>query len=429
MRYANIKSVLFKRNRSKLADLLNDNSVAIIHSNFEVPRNGDQYYPYRQNSDFFYLTGIEQEKSILVLCPNHKNEKLREVLFVLKPNKTMEIWNGHKLTIDEAQEISDIKTVYYLEEYDSYINNLAQSYESIFVNLPENMQVWKDLESRDYSQYKQTYKKFPLHKYNRLAPLLTQIRLIKEPEEIEIMEIACAITNKAFSAVLKNTKPKMKEFEVEALITYEFIKNGANGHAYAPIVASGKNACVLHYIDNDNLCNNGDLLLMDFGAEYANYAADCTRTIPVNGKFSPRQKDCYQSVLNVLKIAQKLLVPGTTINEVNKKVNILMEEEMIKLGLFSEDDVKSQDSKNPMYFKYFMHGTSHFIGLDVHDVGAKDVPLKKGMVLSCEPGIYIAEEGIGIRLENDIMVDENPVNLLADIPIEIEEIERLMQNK
>jgi Xaa-Pro aminopeptidase len=427
MKYKPVEPTLFKKNREKLSKILNKNSVAILHSSDEMPRNGDQYFNYRQNSDFFYFSGIEQEKSVLVLCPDHPNEKMKEILFLLKPNKTMEIWQGHKLTKEEAQKTSGIQTVKWLDEYDSVLGEIMYNNESVYLNIEENARFQPEILSRDSRKQKELRKKFPLHKFDRLAPHITSLRLVKEKEELDLMIEACRITNKAFHRVLKNVKPGIFEYEVEAEMTYEFLKNGASGHAYAPIVASGKNACVLHYVDNDSKSNDGDLLLMDFGAEYANYAADCTRTIPVNGKFTERQKECYQSVLNVLKKTQKLLVPGTTINEVNKKVNLMMEEEMIKLGLFTKEDVLKQDTASPMYFNYFMHGTSHFIGLDVHDVGGKDVILKKGMVLTCEPGLYIAEENMGIRLENDILVDDEPINLMLDIPIEIDEIEVLMK--
>ena len=429
MKYKPVKPSLFQKNRKKLASKLEPKSTAIIHSNDEMPRNGDQFYPFRQSSDFFYLTGIEQEKSVLVLCPNHKNEKWREILFLLKPNKTLEIWQGHKLTQEEAQQISGIQTIKWLDEYDSILGEILQTNELIYLNITENARFQPDIVSRDFSMHKKLKKKYPLHQYKRLAPLITEIRLIKEKEELNLMQTACDLTKKAFLRVLEKVQPGMYEFEVEAEMTYIFLKYGASGHAYAPIVATGKNACALHYVDNDAVCKDGDMLLMDFGAEYANYAADCTRTIPVNGKFTSRQKECYQSVLNVLKKAQKLLIPGTTINEINKKVNALMEEEMIKLGLFTKEDVQKQDPSSPMYFNYFMHGTSHFIGLDVHDVGGKDISLKKGMVLTCEPGLYIAEENLGIRLENDILVDDEPKNLMFDIPIEIAEIEDLMNNR
>lgn len=429
MKYKPIKPSLFQKNRKKLAKKLDVKSVAIIHSNDEMPRNGDQFYPFRQNSDFFYFTGIEQEKSVLVLCPNHRNEKWREILFLLKPNKTLEIWQGHKLTQEEAQQISGIQTIKWLDEYETILGELLQTNELIYLNISENARFQPDIVSRDFRKHKKLKKKFPLHQYKRLAPIITDLRLVKEEEELHLIKTACNITKKAFHRVLEKVQPGMFEYEIEAEMTYVFLKNGASGHAYAPIVATGKNACALHYVDNDAVCKNSDLLLMDFGAEYANYAADCTRTIPVNGKFSARQKECYQSVLNVLKKAQQLLVPGTTINEINKKVNSLMEEEMIKLGLFTKEDVQKQDPASPMYFNYFMHGTSHFIGLDVHDVGSKDIQLQKGMVLTCEPGLYIAEENLGIRLENDILVDEEPINLMFDIPIEIAEIEELMNNR
>lgn len=427
MRYKSINPTLFVRNRKKIAEKIELKSVVILHSNDEMPRNGDQFFPYRQSSDFFYLTGIDQGKSILLLCPDHPDKKKREILFLLETNKTIEIWNGHKFTKLEAAETSGITNIQWLSNYDSILTELLMYANNVYCNLFENPKFKPDFETRDKRMFDKIKDTFPMHNFKRLAPLLTELRLVKEKEELELMQHACDITEKAFYRILKFMKPGVTEFQVEAEMTHEFIKNRANGHAYAPIVASGKNACVLHYIDNDKICKDSDLLLMDFGAEYANYAADCTRTIPVNGKFTKRQLECYNAVLNVLKQAKQLLKPGTTINEVNKKVNKLMEAEMIKLGLFTEDDVKKQDADKPMYFKYFMHGTSHFIGLDVHDVGLKDVVLKKNMVLTCEPGLYIAEENIGIRLENDIVVDDSPRDLMESVPIEPEDIEKLME--
>jgi Xaa-Pro aminopeptidase len=271
---------------------------------------------------------------------------------------------------------------------------------------------------------------YPTHKFERLNPMITEFRMCKEPEEIKMMQQACDITEKAFRRLLKSTRPGMMEYEVEAEITHEFISNGAGGHAYYPIVASGVNACVLHYVKNDQRLKNGDLILLDFGAEYGNYAADLTRTIPINGKFNKRQKDCYNAVLRVMKKATQLIVPGATIEKINKDVTKLMEAEMIGLGLFTAKDVKNQNADSPMYFKYYMHGNSHFLGLDVHDVGTRQMVLKPGMVLTCEPGLYIKEEEIGIRIENDILVNEKgPIDLMKNIPREVEEIEALMKGK
>ncbi len=430
MRYKNINADLFIRNRKKLVNKLKPNSVVIVLSNDESQRNGDQFHPYRQSSDMFYLTGLDQEKCILCLCPDHPTESLREIVFTVQTNDSMVTWYGHKYSLEQAKEVSGATTVKWLDSFDDTVKDLILRSENIYLNTYENARFSCDVASRELRYAKALKKEFPLHNYERLNPLLTEFRLCKEPEEIEMMQQACDITEKAFRRVLKTTRPGLMEYEVEAEITHEFISNGAGGHAYYPIVASGVNACVLHYIKNDQRLKNGDLILLDFGAEYGNYAADLTRTIPINGKFNKRQKDCYNAVLRVMRKATQLIVPGTTIEQINKEVTKLMEAEMIGLGLFTAKDVKEQNPDSPMYFKYYMHGNSHFLGLDVHDVGTRQVVLKPGMVLSCEPGLYIKEEEIGIRIENDILVSENgPIDLLKNVPIEVEEIETLMKGK
>ncbi len=427
MRYSEIPAELFIKNRHKLFNTLTDNSIAIIHSNDEMPRNGDQTFPFRQHSDFFYLTGIEQEKSILIISKGYK-KKFEQILFILKPDKTLEIWEGHKLTIEEAKTISGIENIKYINEFESILRELVLSSENIYLNRNENVKFETPVPYKDIRFADELKEKYPFHTFKRLAPLLTELRLQKEPEEIEMIQKACDITTKAFHRVLKFVKPGVKEYEIEAEITAEFLRNGAGGHAYQPIVASGKDNCVLHYVSNDKICKNGDLVLMDFGAEYGNYAADTTRTIPVNGKFTDRQKEVYNAVLRVMKKATKLLKPSNTINKVNEEVNRMIEKELVNLGLAKQNDINDKEKRDTVRMKYFMHGNSHFMGLDVHDVGSKDTVFKAGMVLSCEPGIYIEEEGFGIRLENDILVTENgQIDLLADEPIEIEDIERLMK--
>ena len=426
MKYQPIKKSFFTKKRKNLIKKLLPDSVAVIMSNDELNRNGDQDFPYRQNSDLFYLTGLEQEKCILTLCPNHPDEKLREIIFTIQPNESLETWTGHKLTKEEVKEISGVKTVKWLDDFDSVFRDLVLNSENIYINLNEYIKYQSDvvyIENRFALELKE---KYPAHKIERLAPIITNQRLVKEPEEINLLKKACEITDSAFRRVLKFIEPGVKEYEIEAEITHEYLRNGARGHAYQPIVASGKNALVLHYIENKDECKNGELLLMDFGAEYGNYAADCTRTIPVNSKFSNRQKGCYEAVLRVQKKAIKLYTPGNTIDKVNKEVWKMMEQEMINLGLFTKNDVKNQDKNKPLYSKYLMHGVAHFIGLDVHDVGGKYQEFKKGMVLTCEPGLYIKDEGIGIRIENDIVVNNKPIDLMADIPMEVKDIERLM---
>ncbi len=426
MKYSQIKSRLFIKNRNKLFKLLKNKSVAIINSNDEMPRNGDQTFPYRQNSDFFYLTGIEQEKSVLIISKGYKKE-FEEILFILKPEKTLEIWEGHKLTKEEAKTISGIDNIKYISEFKMILQEVMLASETVYLNKNENPKFETPVPYKDIRFINEITEKFPLHNYERSAPLLTELRLQKEPEETELIQKACNITTKAFHRILKFIKPGVQEYEIEAEITAEFLRNGAGGHAYQPIIASGKDNCVLHYVSNDKECKDGDLILMDFGAEYGNYAADTTRTVPVSGKFTDRQKEVYNAVLRVMKKATLLIKPGNTINKVNEEVNRLIEKELVNLGLAKQNEIDNKEKRDSVRMKYFMHGNSHFMGLDVHDVGTKDTVFKAGMLMSCEPGIYVEEEGFGIRLENDILVTENgQIDLLADEPIEIEDIERLM---
>jgi Xaa-Pro aminopeptidase len=417
-----------KNNRKTLIRSLQASSVAIIAGNDELNRNGDQNFPFRQNSDLFYLTGIEQEKTMLVLCPEHPDPKLREIIFSIKPDPILETWTGHKLTMEEIWATSGIKTVKWINDLETVLRDLILNTENIYLNLNEYTKYQNPVSYQAERLAHELKQDYPAHRFHRLAPLLTAQRLIKQPIEIEHMQVACKITGSAFQRVLKFVKPGVTEYEIEAEMTHEFLRNGARGHAYQPIVGSGQNALVLHYTENSGTCADGDLLLMDFGAEYGNYAADCSRTIPVNGKFTPRQKACYEAVLRVQKSATKLFVPGKTIDKINKTVWKMMEDEMIGLGLFTAQEVKKQDPEKPLFFKYLMHGVAHFIGLDVHDVGSKYQKLEKGMVLTLEPGIYIKDENIGIRIENNILVDDDPIDLMASIPRSVEEIEECMNH-
>jgi Xaa-Pro aminopeptidase len=428
MRYTPIKSSFFAGNRRKLVSKLKPNSLVIVHSADEYPRNGDQFFPFRQNSDMYYLSGLDQEKCILLLCPDHPLESFREIVFTVKTSESMVTWYGHKYTLEQASELSGVKSVKWLDDFEDILRDVMVRSEHVYLNMPEDNRFQTEVPVKDLRFARRLAQDYPTHKYERLAQLVKEMRLCKQPAEIEVMSKACDITHKAFNKVLQTVKPGMMEYEVEAEITAEFLRNGASGHAYYPIVASGAGACVLHYISNDKECKAGDLLLLDFGAEYGNYAADLSRTIPISGKFSKRQKDCYNAVLRVMKQAKTLIVAGSTIDKINAAVAKLMEKEMIGLGLFTAADVKNQDPSDPLYFKYYMHGNSHFIGLDVHDVGYKQTALKAGNVLSCEPGLYIKEEGIGIRIENDILITaKGPVDLMKDIPVEAEDIERLMK--
>lgn len=427
MRYSPVPSKLFIKNRAKLATKLNGNAIAMIHSNHQMPRNGDLFHPFRQSSDLFYLCGIEQEETALLLFPSHPESSMREILFIRRPNEEMEIWEGKKLTLNEAQKISGIENIRFIDELDSVYKQLAISADKLYFNRNENPRASSAIATKDEIWFNAISKQFPLHTFCRLAPLLTECRLYKEPEEIDLMKKACSITDEAFRAVLKDCKAGMKEYEIEAILSYHFTRLGANGHAYEPIIANGKNACYLHYNKNNNTLKSGDLLFMDFGAEYANYSADCSRAIPVSGRFNPRQADIYNAVLRLMKQAKQMLRPGVLLPEYHKEVCKIMDSELIGLGLYTKEEAMNQNPQKPLYFKYYMHGTSHFMGLDTHDVGDKQTILKPGMVLSCEPGIYIMGEGIGIRLENDILItNDEPIDLMGNIPVEKDEIETLM---
>lgn len=425
MRFHNIPSALFTKNRKRFTDLLLPASVAVFQSNDEMHRNGDQNYPYRQHSDLFHLTGINQEKSILLLAPGHK--KYPEVLFLLETNEHIAVWNGHKYTQKEASQISGISKVMWLNSFDAILEEVLMNVDNIYINAMENPRYSMDYPARDSRFAASLKEKFPAHQYRRSAPLMKQIRMIKQQEEMDVTRTACAITAGAFDRILRFVKPGVMEYEIQALIEHEFTSKKAWGHAFYPIVASGKSACVLHYVDNDKECKDGNLLLIDFGAEYACYSSDMTRTIPVNGKFSPRQKQVYNAVLDVMRKATAMMVPGTTIDTYHAEVCKLMEKQMIALGLFSQADVSNQDPEKPLFMKYFMHGTGHFMGLDVHDVGTRQDILAPGMIITCEPGLYIPEESIGIRIENDILITEHgPVDLMENVPIEVENIEFIM---
>lgn len=428
MRYPLINIELFKRNRSAFTSKMKKNSLAIFYSNDEMPKKGDQFFSFKQNPDFFYMSGISQEKSVLVLFPDSPIPEYKEVLFLLRTNELIAIWEGHKYSQEEATETSGIKTVKWLDEMDIIVNQLMCYAEHVYLNQYEYPKYKSEVESREKRLNRELRVKFPQHKYLRSTPLIYEQRLIKSDVEIDLVKQACEITNKAFRRTLKYVKPGVMEYQVQAEIEHEFTINAANGNAYDPIIASGENSCVLHYVDNDKECKDGDLLLFDFGAEYAEYAADMSRTIPVNGKFTERQKAVYEAVLRTLKKLTKMMTVGTALDTLDKASKTLIERELIGLGLFSEEEVKNQDPTKPLYTKYFMHGVNHHMGLDVHDVGDRLMPLKEGMILTCEPGIYIREERIGIRLENDILITKDgPVNLMVDIPIEVEEIEDLMK--
>jgi len=429
MRYEAIDAGFFIDNRKRFTAQMEKESMAVFHSNDEYPRNGDQNFPFRQHSDLFYLSGIDQEDTVLLMAPGHPNAAFREVLFVKETSEQIAIWEGQKLSKEQASKVSGVKTVCWTKDFEVVLKDLMSWASRVYLNSNEYPKYYNPVPYKDLRFANELAERYPTHVFDRAAPMVTALRKIKSQTEIDLIKKAGEITGKAFERVCEFVSSGVREYEVQAQIEYVFTMMGANGNAYRPIIASGANACVLHYIDNDMVCNEGDLLLMDFGAEYTNYAADVTRTIPVNGKFTQRQKECYQAVLKVHDQAVQLLVPGTSIDAFNKEVNKLMEEEMIRLGLFSKKDVEKQDQQKPLYMKYFMHGTSHPIGLDVHDVGSKYDPIEAGMVLTCEPGLYIREENIGIRIENNILVTKDgPVNLTEHIPATVEEIEAIMSS-
>ncbi|MFT6850578.1 MAG: Xaa-Pro aminopeptidase [Sphingobacteriales bacterium] len=429
MRYTPIDSNLFIQNRKRLANKMAPGSIAFFNSNDEFPRNGDMAHKYRQNSDLFYLSGIDQEESILVIFPDSPIAEYKEVLFVKKTNEHIEIWEGHKYSKEEATATSGIKNVQWLEDFDTIRDMLMKRADNVYLNANENDRYVHAVDYRDMRFGKALKNLFPNHQYHRAAPFMRDLRAIKSAEEIRMLQNACDITEKAFRRVLKFVKPGVNEYEIEAEVIHEFIRNGATGHGYNPIVASGRNACVLHYNDNDKICKDGDLILFDFGAEYGNYNADLSRTIPVNGRFTPRQKDVYNAVRHVMVEAMKLLKPGNVIDEYHKQVGELMTEQLLNLKLLSTDEVKNQNPKLPAYKKFFMHGTSHHLGLDVHDLGDRHAKMEPGMVFTCEPGIYILPEEIGIRLENDMVVTSGEVNdMMRNIPIEADEIEEIMNS-
>jgi Xaa-Pro aminopeptidase len=427
MKYDSIDRNLFIENRKRFVSQMKPNSIAVFVSNDEMPRSADALYQFRQNPDLFYLTGIDQEQTMLILYPDAPNHKQKEILFIRKTNESIAIWEGHKYTKDEALAASGIENIQWNDNFKSTLHVLINYAKYIYLNLNDHDRAGTSVPYQELRFATEIKNNYPLHQFERSAPIMHQLRSIKSSIEVALIQKACEITEKAFRRVLSFTKPGVYEYEIEAEIIHEFIRKRATGHAYSPIIASGANANVLHYTDNNKVCKAGDVILMDFGAEYANYCADLSRSIPVSGKFTDRQKAVYKAVLSVMKQAKVLLKPGQNLDTYHKSVGFIMEEELIKLGLLNAADVKNQNPELPLYKKYFMHGTSHYLGIDVHDVGFRYADIKPGMVFTCEPGIYIPEESLGIRLENDILITENGnVDLMETIPIEVEEIEELM---
>lgn len=427
MKYQALSPELFQFNRKRFAREMKPNTLAIFNANDQMPRTGDSYHNFRQNAGLYYFCGIDQEETMLLLFPDCPREGHKEVLLIRRTNEHLAVWEGHKYTKEEAQAASGIEKVLFLDEAEQVINELILLSEGIYLNLNENDRFLSPVEYRDLRYARSIRQNYPAHTIHRTQPVLKKLQTVKSQWEVDVTQHCVDITEKAFRRVLEFVKPGVWEYEIEAEIIHEFIRNRATGHAYTPIIGSGKNACVLHYVENNQQCQSGEVLLMDFGAEYANYNADLTRSIPVNGTFTDRQRAVYNAVLRVLKEARAMLVPGTTLEEYNKEVGKIMESELLGLGLISRDDIEKQDKNWPAYKKYFMHGTSHHLGLDVHDIMYRYDPFRAGNLFTCEPGIYIPEENLGIRLENDILITDNgPIDLFKNIPIEAEEIEELM---
>lgn len=403
-------------------------SIAIFNSNDTYPISADSTMPFEQHRDIFYLCGADQEETILVLFPDAMDRKHREVLFVRETNEHIAIWEGEKLTKERATEVSGIQTIYWLSDFDKVFFDLMTEADTVYFNTNEHYRQAVETQTREDRFIQKCKLQFPAHQYAKSNPILQQIRGVKEPEEIDLMQTACDITEKGFRRLLKFIKPGVWEYEIEAELLHEFVRNRSKGFAYTPIIASGNNANVLHYIENNQQCKDGDVILMDVAAEYANYSSDLTRSIPVNGRFTDRQKAVYNAVLHVKNQATKLLVPGTLWAEYHKECGKLMTSELLGLGLLDKVDVKNENPDWPAYKKYFMHGTSHHIGLNTHDYGALKTPMKANMVFTVEPGIYIPEEKLGIRLEDDVVIQESgePFNLMGNIPITVAEIEELM---
>jgi Xaa-Pro aminopeptidase len=427
MKYAPIDSRLFVHNREKLAARMKRNSLAIVQSADIMPRSADGVMPFIQNSDLFYLTGVDQEETTLLLFPDAAEEKHREILFLRETNDHIRTWEGDKLTKEQAREATGIQTVLWSHEFALQFRTLALQAETIYLTLNEHPRAVIEVETRDSRFARQCREQFPLHHFERLAPLLYQMRCVKHEIETALIKEAIASTDAGFRRLLGFVRPGVWEYEIEAELAHEWMRRRSRGFAYPPIIATGENACVLHYVTNDHRCEDGQLLLLDVAAEYANYNSDLTRTIPVNGRFTPRQRLVYDAVLRVFRECCRMLRPGVLLREYQKRVERVMEEELLRLGLLDADEVKRQDPEKPLLKKYFPHGTSHHLGLDVHDVSPANYPLCAGMVLTVEPGIYIREEQLGVRLENDVLITENGcVDLMEQIPIEAGEIEDLM---
>jgi len=431
MRYKSPSPELFKQNRKAFSRKMEAGTLAIFHANEVYPSNGDATYRFQQDNNLFYLTGLDQEEIILVLFPEAPEKRFREMLFIKETNPQIQIWEGWKYSKEDARQTSGVETVFYYSEFEATLKRLLYHFEGIYLDINEHSRLKQFIPSAAHRLATMFSQNYPTHRLHRAAPILEDLRVCKHEEELEMMRKAIDITGDAFHRILGFIEPGRWEYEIEAELIHEFIRQGASGPAFDTIVASGKDSCVLHYVHNNKKCESGDLILIDMGARYGNYCADMTRTVPVNGKFSPRQRDVYQGTLAILKYASSMLQVGNSFEEYNLSVGKFITQQLLELGLLNKDDLKKEDPEKPQaYRKYCMHGVSHFLGLDTHDVGNRYEVFQPGMVLTCEPGIYIPEENIGIRLENDILIsEEGPVNLMTDILLEIEEIESAMTKK
>jgi Xaa-Pro aminopeptidase len=428
MRYEPISPQFFVRNRENLRGSLKPNSMVIVLANDIYPTNADGTMPFKQNSDLFYLTGVDQEETTLVLMPDAVDPKEREILFVKETSELIAVWEGEKLTKEQARAATGIERIEWSQAFDGFLHRMVPQVEHIYLLTNEHLRASVVVETRNARFIRDCQARYPLHRYERLAPLLHRLRMTKDAEEIKLLQRACDITEAGFRRVLGFIKPGVGEWEIEAELLHEFVRRGSRGFSYSPIIGSGKNACVLHYVENDKVCKDGEMILMDVAAEYAGWASDLTRTVPANGKFTKRQRNVYDSVLRVFRGANDILRPGNTPMEYQKQVIELMERELVGLGLFTAKEAREQGPDKALVKKYFMHGTSHHLGLDVHDVAPPHQPFAEGMVFTIEPGIYIREEALGVRLENDFVIgkDKN-FDLMGKIPIEAEEIEALMR--
>ncbi|MFY8187065.1 MAG: aminopeptidase P family protein [Flavobacterium sp.] len=430
MKYHPIPNELYIKNRKKFTAQMLPNSVAVFNSNDIYPVSADSTLPFAQHRDLLYLSGVDQEESIMLLFPDAPYPHLQEILFLKETNDHIAVWEGEKLTKERAFEVSGIKSVYWLQDFQKILKEVMAYSDTMYINTNEHYRANIETETREARFVKWWKAQYPAHRVAKSNSILQKIRSVKEPQELELLQKACDITEKGFRRLLSFVKPGVMEYEIEAELAHEFLRNRSKGFAYTPIIASGKNANVLHYIENNQMCQDGDLILLDVGAEYGNYSSDLSRTIPVNGKFSERQKAVYEAVLRVKNGATKMLVPGTLWKEYHVEVGKMMTSELLSLGLIDKADVQNENPDWPAYKKYFMHGTSHHLGLDTHDYGLLHLPMEANMVFTVEPGIYIPAEGFGIRLEDDVVIQSSgePFNLMRNIPIEVEEIEHLMQS-